>query len=144
MVITTLTREALPTVRYRTGDITSVVSREKCGCGRTHIRVDRLKGRTDDMLIYKGVNFYPSQVEKILLKFDEVAHDYQIILDRDEGGSETIELVVEVTSPLSAQQIARMKRELADFVGITVDPELVKAGELPRPPGKAVRVIDNR
>jgi phenylacetate-coenzyme A ligase PaaK-like adenylate-forming protein len=83
-------------------------------------------------------------VEKILLKFDEVAHDYQIILDRDEGGSETIKLVVEVTSPLSGQQVARMKRELIDFVGITVDPEFVEAGELPRPPGKAVRVIDNR
>jgi phenylacetate-CoA ligase len=144
MVITTLTREALPTIRYRTGDITSVVSREKCDCGRTHIRVDRFKGRADDMLIYKGVNFYPSQVEKALLKFDEVAHDYQIILDRDEGGSETIRLIVEVTSPLSEQQIARMKRELVDFVGLTVDPEFVKAGELPRPPGKAIRVIDNR
>lgn len=144
MVITTLTREALPTIRYRTGDITSVVSREKCDCGRTHIRVDRFKGRADDMLIYKGVNFYPSQVEKILLKFNEVAHDYRIILDRDEGGSETIRLVVEVTSPLSEQHVARMKRELNDFVGLTVAPEFVKAGELPRPPGKAVRVIDNR
>jgi len=81
MVITTLTREALPTIRYRTGDITSIVSREKCDCGRTHIRVDRFRGRTDDMLIYKGVKFYPSQIEKILLNFNEVAHDYQIILD---------------------------------------------------------------
>ena len=95
-------------------------------------------------MIYKGVNFYPSQLEKILLKFNEVAYDYQIILDRDEGGAETIKLVMEVTSPLSEQRIARVKRELTDFVGITVDPEFVKAGELPRPPGKAVRVIDNR
>ena len=144
MVITTLTREALPTIRYRTGDITSVVSREKCDCGRTHIRVDRFKGRADDMLIYKGVSFYPCQVEKILLRFEEVAHDYQITLDRDEGGSETIKLVVEVTSPLSEQQVARIQREMFDFLGITVNPEFVKAGELPRPPGKAVRVIDNR
>lgn len=144
MVITTLTREALPTIRYRTGDITSIISREKCDCGRTHIRVDRFKGRTDDMLIYKGVNFYPSQVEKILLKFDQVAHDYQIILDRDEGGAETIKLVVEVTSPLSEQQITRMRREFSAFVGITMDLEFVKVGKLPRPPGKAVRVVDKR
>jgi len=144
MVITTLTREALPLIRYRTGDVTSVVSRQKCDCGRTHIRVDRFKGRTDDMLIYKGVNFYPSQVEEILLSYEEVAHDYQIILDRDEGGSERMRLVVEVTSPVSAERKARMMRELAAFVGITVKPEFVAAGELPRPPGKAVRVIDKR
>ena len=96
------------------------------------------------MLIYKGVSFYPCQVEKILLRFEEVANDYLITLDRDEGGSETIKLVVEITSPLSEQQIARIQREMFDFFGIKVYPEFVKAGELPRPPGKAVRVIDNR
>ena len=95
-------------------------------------------------MVFLLLNTDTASLEKILLGFEEVAHDYQITLDRDEGGSETIKLVVEVTLPLSEQQIARMKRELADFVGITVDPEFVKAGELPRPPGKAVRVIDNR
>lgn len=144
LVITTLTREALPLVRYRTGDITSVVSRARCACGRTHIRVARFKGRTDDMIIFKGTNFYPSQVEKILLQFKEVAHDYRIILGRDEGGTETIRLVVEVNSPLAEEQLVRIRRELLDFVGIIVRPEFAQAGELERPAGKAVRITDNR
>lgn len=144
MVVTTLTREALPLLRFRTGDITRVVSRERCACGRTHLRVDRFKGRSDDMIIYKGLNFYPSQVEALLLRHDGVAADYQIVLDRDERGNETLEIVVETATPLSSEQQARIQRELYDYIGLSVTPQFVKVGELPRPPGKAVRVIDKR
>ncbi len=144
MVITTLTREALPLLRFRTGDITRVLSRDRCACGRTHIRVDRFKGRTDDMIIFKGVNFYPSQVEALLLRQNGVAADYQIVLDRDERGNETIDLIVETMAPLSSEQPARIQRELYDYVGLSLKPQFVKVGELPRPPGKAVRVVDRR
>ncbi len=80
MVVTTLTRQGLPLIRYRTRDITRILSREKCDCGRTCLRVDRLKGRTDDMLKVKGVNFYPMQIEAILMRHKEVGPEYQIIL----------------------------------------------------------------
>ena len=144
LVITTLTREAFHVIRYRTGDITRVLGRTPCACGRTHIRIDRFKGRADDMVIYKGVNFYPSQIETVLLKHDGVAADYQIILAHDEHGNETMEILVEISAPLSSTQLARIKRELQDFVGLSVEPQFVKVGELPRAPGKAVRVIDKR
>lgn len=144
LVVTTLTRQALPLVRFRTGDISRVLSRERCECGRTHIRVDRFKGRTDDMIVYKGLNFYPSQVETLLLRHDGVAADYQIILGRDERGNETMEILVETAVPLSPEQQARIRRELYDFAGLSVAPQFVRAGELPRAPGKAIRVIDKR
>ncbi len=144
MAITTLTREALPLLRFRTGDITRVLSRDRCACGRTHLRIDRFRGRTDDMIVYKGLNFYPSQIETILLRHDGVATDYQIILGRDERGNETIDVIVEISSALSSERQARIQQELYDYIGLTVKPQFVKAGELPRPPGKAVRVIDKR
>lgn len=144
LVITTLTREALPLLRFRTGDMTRVLSRERCACGRTHLRIDRFRGRTDDMIVYKGLNFYPSQIETLLLRHDGIAADYQIILGRDERGNETIAVVVETSTTLSSEQQARIQRELYDYIGLTVKPQFVKIGELPRPPGKAVRVIDQR
>jgi phenylacetate-CoA ligase len=144
MVVTTLTREALPLLRFRTGDITRILSRERCACGRTHLRVDRFKGRTDDMIIFKGINFYPSQIEALLLRQEGVAADYQIVLDRDERGNETIEIIVETAATLSSEHQARIKRELYDYIGLSVTPQFVKVGELPRPPGKAVRVVDKR
>lgn len=144
LVITTLTREALPLIRFRTGDLTRVVSRERCACGRTHLRVDRFKGRTDDMIIFKGLNFYPSQIETLLLRHDGIAADYQITLDRGAQGNETIELVVETTRALADKEQERIRRELHDLIGLALTPQFVRAGELPRPPGKAVRVIDKR
>lgn len=144
LVVTTLTRQALPLLRFRTGDVTRVLSRQRCACGRTHLRVDRFKGRTDDMIVYKGLNFYPSQVETLLLRHQGVAADYQIILDRDEHGNETLEIVVEMAEPLSQEQQARIRRELSDYAGLSVVPQFVEAGTLPRAPGKAIRVIDKR
>src|SRR5256712_8257839 len=79
LVVSTLTREGLPLVRYRTGDLTRVVSRERCGCGRTALRLDRLRGRTDDMVIFKGVNFYPRQIEQVLLRQPGLGPEYQIV-----------------------------------------------------------------
>lgn len=144
LVVTTLTREALPLIRFRTGDITRIASRDRCACGRTHLRVNRFKGRTDDMIIYKGLNFYPLQIETLLLRQDGVAADYQIVLDHDARGNETLELVVETQQPLAEEQQLRIQRELHDYIGLSVSPRYVKAGELPRPPGKAVRVVDQR
>src|SRR5205823_10592230 len=81
LVVSTLTREGLPLVRYRTHDLTRVVSRARCDCGRTALRLDRLRGRTDDMVIFRGVNFYPRQVESVLLRCSGVGHEYQIVLE---------------------------------------------------------------
>lgn len=93
LVLTTLTKEALPVLRYRTGDITTL-NREPCECGRTHVRMDNVTGRTDDLLIVRGVNVYPSQIEEVLLEFDDVAPQYRIDLDRD-GNRDRIEITVE-------------------------------------------------
>src|SRR5439155_762046 len=93
LVVSTLTREGLPLVRYRTHDLTRVLSRARCACGRTSLRLDRLRGRTDDMVIYKGVNFYPRQVETLLLAHAGVSHEYQIVLDAAEGGERMTVLV---------------------------------------------------
>lgn len=143
LVVSTLTREGLPLVRYRTHDLTRVVSREQCDCGRTHLRVDRLRGRTDDMVISKGVNFYPLQVEQILLRQKGVSHEYQIVLEAD-GGGEKITLLVEAEPGLDPRAEERVRRELHDFVGLSPEIRFLKLGEIPRPQGKAVRVVDRR
>lgn len=143
MVVTTLTREALPLIRFRTRDITRVVSREPCACGRTHLRVDRITGRTDDMLKVKGVNFYPKQVESILLRHKDVALDYQIVLERV-AGADRFGLVVEVERPDDAELASRLTSEVYDLLGLTPEVELVPVGHIERAPGKAVRVVDSR
>src|SRR5213594_1990672 len=94
LVVSTLTREGLPLVRYRTHDLTRVVSRAACDCGRTVLRLDRLRGRTDDMVIFKGVNFYPRQIEQVLLRQPGLSHEYQIVLDAD-GGGERMTVMIE-------------------------------------------------
>lgn len=144
LVITTLKREALPVIRYRTRDICAVISRERCACGRTHLRVSRFKGRTDDMLIVKGVNFYPSQIERILLAEPGVAHDYQITLERDSAGVEKISVVAEVYQPLGEEIKGRLAQRMHNEVGLRIPLNFVPAGSIPRPPGKAVRVVDCR
>jgi phenylacetate-CoA ligase len=143
MVVTTLTREALPLIRFRTRDITRIVSREPCACGRTHLRVDRITGRTDDMLKVKGVNFYPRQVESLLLRHKNVALDYQIVLDRV-AGADHFRLVVETQQPDDAGLARRLTSEVHDLLGLTPEVELVPVGYIERPPGKAVRVVDYR
>ncbi len=143
MVVSTLTREGLPLLRYRTRDITSVVSREKCDCGRTHLRVDRLKGRTDDMLKVKGVNFYPSQIEKILLGYKELSPYYNIVIE-DIKGKSSITIVAERIDVFSKGRLEMLKSELHDFLGFSCEVSIVPEGTIERPQGKAIRVIDKR
>src|SRR4029453_6310051 len=88
------TREGLPLIRYRTHDLTRVLSRAPCACGRTHLRLDRLHGRTDDMVIFRGVNFYPWQIESLLLQQPGAGHEYQIVLERTAGGSDRLALLL--------------------------------------------------
>jgi len=143
LVVSTLTREGLPLVRYRTHDLTRAVSRERCECGRTHLRIDRLRGRTDDMVVFKGVNFYPRQVEQLILQHEGVSHEYQLQLDRGEGG-DRMTLLVEVRPEFHPQEGERLRRKLRDLLGLSPELRFVKEGEIPRPVGKAVRVLDQR
>jgi phenylacetate-CoA ligase len=140
LVVSTLTREGLPLVRYRTHDLTRVVSRERCACGRTMLRLDRLRGRTDDMVILKGVNFYPRQVEQILLRQPGLGHEYQIVLDP----GERMTIHVETEPGCDSAVVDRLKRELRDLLTLSPEVRLYRFGELERPAGKAVRVVDRR
>lgn len=144
LVITTLTRQGLPLVRYRTRDVTRVRSRERCGCGRTGVRLDRFQGRTDDMVIFKGVNFYPSQVEQILLRQTGLEHEYQIVLERDAGRGDRLILCVEAGPAFDRAAETRLLRELGDRLNLTPEIRTMAVGEIPRPAGKAVRVVDRR
>jgi phenylacetate-CoA ligase len=144
LLVTTLTRQGLPLVRYRTHDLTRIRSRRRCACGRTGIRLDRFRGRTDDMVIVKGVNFYPSQVERTLLRQPGFGPEYQIVLEHDAGGGERVVLCVEAEPGCGSAAEERLRRELQDFLGITPEIRRLAIGEIPRPPGKAVRVVDHR
>ena len=144
LVVSTLTREGLPLIRYRTHDLTRVLSRELCACGRTHLRLDRLQGRTDDMVIFRGVNFYPRQIESLLLKLPGVGHEYQIVLDRAPGGSDRLALLLEAREGFAEAGLSRLRTELRERLNLNPEITLLKEGELPRPPGKAVRVVDRR
>jgi len=138
LVVTTLTREGLPLIRYRTRDITKVVSRERCDCGRTHVRLDRIKGRTDDMLKVKGVCFYPRQVEEVIMKYPEVLPNYQIIIGKVEG-KDTVEVVIESERQDESLK-ERIEEEIYSLLGLHIKVTLKKKGEIPRSEGKAVRV----
>jgi phenylacetate-CoA ligase len=96
------------------------------------------------MIVYKGVNFYPSQIETLLLPHPGVAADYQIVLDHDPHGNETIEIIVETEVELPADRQARIRRELYDYIGLSISPQFVKVGTILRQPGKAMRVVDKR
>ena len=143
LVVSTLTREGLPLVRYRTHDLTRVVSRDRCACGRTMLRLDRLRGRTDDMVIFKGVNFYPRQIETLLLRQPGLGHEYQIVLEAD-GGGERMTVLAEMEPGCDPAVAVRVKRELHDLLGLSPEIRLCAAGAIERAPGKAVRVIDRR
>ncbi len=143
LVVSTLTRQGLPLIRYRTHDLTRVVSRARCACGRTMLRLDRLRGRTDDMVIYKGVNFYPRQVETVVLRQVGVSHEYQILLESDAGG-ERMTIVVETEPGAEPTIAARIRRELHDLLALSPEVRLCVIGTIERPQGKAVRVVDRR
>ncbi|MBQ5795854.1 MAG: phenylacetate--CoA ligase [Kiritimatiellae bacterium] len=137
VVFTSLNREAMPIIRYRTRDISRIVSREKCACGRTSLRIDRITGRTDDMLIVKGVNFYPRQVEQALKEIPGVADEFQIILE-ETGGITDVTINVEAEAGVSGHIVAKHLRERLGFLP---KGEVFPIGSLPRNEGKAKRVI---
>ena len=143
LVVSTLTRVGLPLVRYRTHDLTRVLSRARCDCGRTALRLDRLRGRTDDMVIFKGVNFYPRQVETVLLRQPNLSHEYQIVLE-GEGGGERLTIHVEAEAGCDPAVGARIRRELSDLLALSPEVRFARLGELERSQGKAVRVVDRR
>ena len=145
MVITTLTKEALPMVRYRTRDITRL-SDEPCACGRTHARILRVTGRNDDMLIVRGVNVYPSQVEAALVGFPGLAPHYQIVLTR-EGALDDMTVDVEQAPDFKGDRehkAAEVTHHIKSMIGVTCKVEVKSPGEVPRSQGKAVRVLDKR
>ena len=144
LVVTTLTRKGLPLIRYRTRDITKILSYEKCACGCTHVRIDRIKGRTDDMLKVKGVNFYPSQIETILMKYKSLSPYYQLVIERVKGLDEMTIIVEKIGDGPSLEEIEKIKADLFDFLGFKSILQIVPEGTIQRVPGKAVRVIDKR
>ncbi len=149
MVLTTLTREGMPIIRFRTKDLTAL-RQTKCSCGRTLIKMDRITGRTDDMLKIRGVAVFPSQVEKALLKIDGIEPHYQIIVTRPQH-LDQIEVKVETSPELFSDEVKELvgtKKKIESYIhneiGLRVDVTLVEPKTLPRSEGKAVRVIDNR
>jgi phenylacetate-CoA ligase len=149
LVFTPLTKTGLPLLRFRTRDI-SVIETEKCDCGRTHSRMMRVTGRSDDMLIIRGVNVFPSQIEYVIMGFPELAAQYQIVLDRPEALDVfTIKAeLTEQTSKSTQEELnvlkLRIRQKVSNITGISPIIELVKPGEIPRTAGKAKRVLDLR
>ncbi len=150
LVVTTLTKEALPLIRWRTGDIT-YMERDKCACGRTHPRIMRILGRADDMLIVRGVNVFPSQIEHVLMQIPEVGEHYMIILDRREDGLDEMTIQVELSDRVAVDttsDILKLERKISDrlksVLNVWAKVEVVNPGTLQRFEGKAKRVIDRR
>lgn len=137
LVFTSLTREAMPIIRYRTHDICRILSRETCACGRTSLRIDRITGRTDDMLIVKGVNFYPRQVEQALMEIPGVKDEFQIILEERHGMTD-VTVNVEAEPGVTGHTVAK---HLKERLGFLPKGEVFPIGALPRTEGKAKRVI---
>jgi phenylacetate-CoA ligase len=149
LVVTTLTREGTPLIRFRTKDVTKL-KREKCGCGRTLVRMERITGRTDDMMKIRGVSVFPSQIEKALLRIDGVEPHYQIIVTRPHLMDE-LEVKVEASEDLFSDEIKELvaiRRKIENYIhseiGLRVKVTLAEPKTLPRSEGKAVRVIDKR
>ncbi|MBO4805174.1 MAG: phenylacetate--CoA ligase [Paludibacteraceae bacterium] len=148
LVLTTINREAMPLIRYRTRDLTRVLGRT-CPCGRNHIRLDRMKGRSDDMMVLRGVNIFPIQIEKILMQFKELATDYLITLTTDDDNDNmTVEVEVgdfDLNDAARVQTLVKeITRRLKDEILLTPRVKLVPLGALPKSEGKAVRVKDFR
>lgn len=149
LVLTTLTKEGLPLLRYRTRDITSI-NTTPCACGRTFRRISRLKGRSDDMLIIRGVNVYPQQIEGIIIDAEGTAPHYQIIVDR-EGALDTVEILVEIAEDSFVDTIKglqqreqKIQKTIKEFLGVSTKVRLVEPKTIERTDGKAKRIIDKR
>jgi len=149
LVITTITKEGIPLIRYRTRDITRLIP-EPCICGRTHVRLERMSGRSDDMLIIRGVNVFPSQIESVLFNVEGVEPHYQLLVDREDN-LDTLEVRVEVNEQIFSDEIKnlqalsqRIQGDIKDLLGVTCKVRLVEPRSITRSEGKAQRVIDNR
>jgi len=149
LVFTTITKEGIPLIRYRTRDLTRL-NYERCGCGRTLVRMEKCTGRSDDMLIIRGVNVFPSQIESVLLEMSETEPHYLCIVDR-EGTLDTLQLMVEVQEQFFSDEIKvlealrkKIRHKIESTLGITVEVKLVEPKTIERTAGKAKRVIDNR
>ena len=149
LVITTLTKEGIPLIRYRTHDLTSL-DYTPCRCGRTHVRITRLAGRCDDMLIIRGVNVFPQQIEALLMACHELTPNYQIIVDREDN-LDTLEVCVEVGEELLADEIRKLqalesglRKSIKEFLGVTARVRLLQPHSIARSEGKAQRIIDRR
>jgi phenylacetate-CoA ligase len=149
LVLTTLNKEAYPMIRFRTRDITSL-DYSPCACGRTMVLMRRPMGRTDDMLIIRGVNVYPSQIEEILIAVEGCEPHYQLVVSR-EGAMDVLEVRIEVTENIFFDEmkmqrafLEKIEKRIESVLGIGITVKLVEPNSIPRPEGKAVRVIDNR
>ncbi|WP_462324871.1 phenylacetate--CoA ligase family protein [Desulfoplanes sp.] len=149
LVITTITKEGIPLIRYRTRDITAL-DPVPCKCGRTHVRMSRIKGRSDDMLIIRGVNVFPTQIESILMDTHGLTSHYQLIIRR-QGAMDTLEAQVEIDEKLFSDEIkhlqkieAKIQRDIKEFLGVTAKVSLVEPRTIERSQGKAKRIVDLR
>ncbi|MGE5557690.1 MAG: phenylacetate--CoA ligase family protein [Bacillota bacterium] len=149
LVFTCITKEAFPLLRYRTRDI-SILNPEPCSCGRTHVRMHRVMGRTDDMLIVRGINVFPSQIESVLLNIGETEPHYQLVVDK-KGHLDTLEVWVEVSEKMFSDEVKRLEelerkihKEIESTLGISVMVKLAEPKTIPRSEGKAKRVVDRR
>ncbi|MGB9839986.1 phenylacetate--CoA ligase family protein [Thermovenabulum sp.] len=149
LVFTSLTKEALPIIRYRTGDISRLIA-EPCACGRTSVKIGRIEGRTDDMLIIRGVNVFPSQIEHVLLQFGETEPHYQLVVDRVDH-LDVLEVHVEVSEKMFFDDVRsleilskKIQNEIETTLGISVKVKLVEPKTIERSEGKAKRIIDKR
>ena len=138
----------MPLLRYRTRDLTRVLG-HSCPCGRNHVRIDRMRGRSDDMMVLRGVNIFPIQIEKILMQFKELANNYLITLTTDENNDNmTVEVELEQLFTDDYQRLTQLQksitRALKDEILLTPIVKLVPKGSLPVSEGKAVRVVDKR
>jgi len=151
LVFTTITKEAFPLIRFRTRDISRLIA-EPCRCGRSHIRMDRVTGRSDDMLIIRGVNVFPSQIEAVLIGVTGLEPHYQLIVDRA-GTMDTLEVQVEVSEQIfaNADEVRSLQnlekhliKDLKDYLGVAAKVKLIEPKTLQRFEGKASRIIDKR
>lgn len=149
LVITTVTKEALPVIRYRTRDLTTLRA-ESCLCGRTHVRMEKVLGRSDDMIIVRGVNVFPTQVESVLLEVGETEPHYQLVVTR-EGSLDMLEVQVEVSERMFSDKIKRLEElekkihhQIDSILGLSAKVRLVEPKSIPRSEGKAKRVVDKR
>jgi phenylacetate-CoA ligase len=149
LVFTSVTKEAFPIIRYRTRDVTSL-NGAPCICGRTHVRMNRVTGRTDDMLIIRGVNVYPSQIESVLMEMRWVEPHYQLVVDRQDN-LDILTVMVEVGEQTFSDEVRKLQdlekkisKNIKEYLGVSAKVKLVEPKSIPRSEGKAQRVIDNR